>query len=804
MIENTLDINKKITAILRSTLEGFWIVNNKAEIIEVNDTYLKMIGYQRDEFHNIKIFDVEAVENPEETAKHIEIIIKNGSDIFETKHKCKDGTIIIVEISVSYVDQNGGEFFCFIKDITTIKRNEALLNARLKLSDISQFSDLDTLIRSALDVAESITESSIGFFHFVNEDQESLKLQTWSTNTLQHMCKAEGKGQHYPISMAGIWVDCISARKPVIHNDYATYEHKKGLPEGHAPIIRELTVPIMRNDKIIAIIGVGNKKNLYVQDDIEAVSILSSMTIDLIERKKLEVELKETNIELENRVKERTESLNDVNKELQNTLHKAQSLAELNQIIITTSPIGKIVYKISDGKCIVVNNTALKMLEVELQSFLAIDFTHVELWNQNDFKTELEIAIKTKTELKQIFSFYIKESIKWFDINLTFFTWDNESHILLCFEEITERKHIEEILQESEEKFRTLFENIMEGVALHEMVYDNTGKAIDYRILDVNPAYKDHTGLDRIIAKNKLATQLYNVDIPPYLEEYGTVAETGQPYRFETFFPPMEKFFNISVISPQKGKFATVFEDITESKNREKEIIQKNEELTRFIYTVSHDLKSPLITIKAFTSYLKEDLIKKDIEAQNKDIGYIQNATDKMGRLLDELLELSRVGRKEISRVEVHLENIVNEALDLVAGRISKANITVVTNCKNVLLYVDKQRIIQLFQNLIDNASKYIGEQENPVLEIGVLPTNETSKDIILFVKDNGSGIDTRFHHKVFGLFEKIDTSKEGTGIGLALVKRIVEVHNGKIWFESEGIGKGTTFYFTLEKTKLL
>lgn len=121
----------------------------------------------------------------------------------------------------------------------------------------------------------------------------------------------------------------------------------------------------------------------------------------------------------------------------------------------------------------------------------------------------------------------------------------------------------------------------------------------------------------------------------------------------------------------------------------------------------------------------------------------------------------------------------------------------------DIIIYGHQQRLLQLYQNLLDNAVKFIGKQPKPIIEVGSYKDAEKNQ-MVLFVKDNGSGIDPKFHHKLFGLFEKLDNSTEGTGIGLALIKRIVEVHGGTIWFTSEGVGKGTMFYFTLEKTRLL
>jgi PAS domain S-box-containing protein len=383
---------------------------------------------------------------------------------------------------------------------------------------------------------------------------------------------------------------------------------------------------------------------------------------------------------------------------------------------------------------------------------------------------------------------------------------DKKGNILggvLGWQDIAERRRALKALEESEEKFRSLFENITEGVAIHEVVYKK-GKPADYKILDINPAFTEHTGISKLDAKGAFASKLYNAVIPPYLDEFSEVAVTGKPLRFDTFYPPMNRHFIISVISPKKNQFATVFEDVTEQKKNEYEIKQKNEELTRFIYTVSHDLKSPLVTIKSFTSYLREDIDNQDKEAQEKDLNYIENAADKMGKLLDELLELSRIGRKEQPKTKFTLKSVAQSAIDLVAGRIARQKVKIKFTGPSVLLHGHQQRLIQLYQNLIDNAVKFMGDEPAPIVEIGSFIDKERNNEVVLFVRDNGIGIDPRYHHKLFGLFEKMDNKTEGTGIGLALIKRITEVHGGTIWFESDGPGKGTTFYFTLEGTKVV
>jgi signal transduction histidine kinase len=252
--------------------------------------------------------------------------------------------------------------------------------------------------------------------------------------------------------------------------------------------------------------------------------------------------------------------------------------------------------------------------------------------------------------------------------------------------------------------------------------------------------------------------------------------------------------------------FAKVTRDITERKQaeeilrqRDRDLRERNDELTRFTYAVSHDLKSPLVTIKTFLGYLEQDTRKGDTTSQDKDLGYIHTAAEKMSRLLDELLELSRVGRKTNPPVEAPLQAIVKEALELVAGQIADRGVKVEVTEEPILLYGDRRRLVEVFQNLVDNAVKFMGNQPSPRVEIGA---EQAGVEIAFFVRDNGIGIDIRHQNKLFGLFEKFDPATEGTGIGLALVKRIVEVHGGKIWMESEGLGKGATFRFTLAKTR--
>jgi diguanylate cyclase (GGDEF)-like protein/PAS domain S-box-containing protein len=187
------------------------------------------------------------------------------------------------------------------RDITARKRDEVTMRSRLWLSQFADTHTGDELLETTLNEAEALTGSQIGFFHFLDADQKALRLQMWSTNTLRNMCAAEGKGLHYPVDQAGVWVDCVHTGAPVIYNDYAGLpaSRRKGLPEGHAPVTRILVVPIVYGDLIVAIFGVGNKPTNYDDMDVKSVSQLGHMVWEVILRKRAEKEVVDAKEKLE-------------------------------------------------------------------------------------------------------------------------------------------------------------------------------------------------------------------------------------------------------------------------------------------------------------------------------------------------------------------------------------------------------------------------------------------------------------------------------------------------------------------------
>jgi len=228
------------------------------------------------------------------------------------------------------------------------------------------------------------------------------------------------------------------------------------------------------------------------------------------------------------------------------------------------------------------------------------------------------------------------------------------------------------------------------------------------------------------------------------------------------------------------------------------DLAAKNTELERFTYTVSHDLKSPLVTIAGFAALADGDLDAGNLEKVRQDNKRVVAAAERMQRLLDDLLDLSRVGRVVHPPEDVDVGTLVKEAVELVRIQIESRAIAVDIAPDLPMVRADRRRLLEVLQNLIENAAKFADGCAHPRIEIGTRPGEDD--ECVLFVRDNGRGIDRRFLQSVFDIFVKMDPSVEGTGVGLALVRRIVEAHGGRVWAESEGLGQGATFVVTLPR----
>jgi PAS domain S-box-containing protein len=234
----------------------------------------------------------------------------------------------------------------------------------------------------------------------------------------------------------------------------------------------------------------------------------------------------------------------------------------------------------------------------------------------------------------------------------------------------------------------------------------------------------------------------------------------------------------------------------TELQNSITQLESSNNELEAFTYSVSHDLRAPLRAIHGYTAIIEKEYGDKLEGEAKKMMASVMSNAIKMGQLIDDLLALSRMGKKELQKKETDLNKLVDQCIDELKRSVnfSKAKITVDPLPK---VNVDPALMYQVFFNLISNAVKYSSLKEEPVIEI---TSANDGEETILVVKDNGTGFDMRYYNKLFGVFQRLHDSSEfeGTGVGLALVKRIVTKHNGRVWAEGE-VGKGASFYVALK-----
>jgi PAS domain S-box-containing protein len=222
------------------------------------------------------------------------------------------------------------------KDVTDRKRSETIMQKRFELMEYSAHHSLNEVMQKTIDEVSQLTGSSIGFLHFVEADEITLGMQTWSTSTLQQFSVPVSEGTHLPVDRAGVWADAVRKRRPMIQNDYYSLPNKKRLPEGHAQIFREMVIPIIRNEKTVAVLGLGNRPADYTQRDLEIAGRFADYAWDITERKQMEIALADERNQLAKRVEERAADLIRANTNLARALRvKDEFLANMSHELRT-------------------------------------------------------------------------------------------------------------------------------------------------------------------------------------------------------------------------------------------------------------------------------------------------------------------------------------------------------------------------------------------------------------------------------------------------------------------------------------
>ncbi|MFA7060852.1 MAG: ATP-binding protein [Pedobacter sp.] len=655
-------------------------------------------------------------------------------------------------------------------------QTQELIHLRLSLMEYAVTHDMHDLLRQTLDEVCRVSNSPIGFYHFVEADQETISLQAWSTRTLNEFCTADGHGLYYPLKDAGVWADCISQRQPVIHNDYPSMANRKGLPEGHAPLIRELVVPILRNDLVVAVLGVGNKPRDYNDQDIELVSYLADVAWEITYRKQVENDRHKLGI--------RYQTLQSVSRDGIHILDQYGNLVESNAAF-------------------------RKMLGYAVEEDLKLNVTEWDTGvSPEEFHENFLELIHTPAILE---SRHSRRDGTIFDaeVSVSGVQLEGVWYLYASSRDISHRKEMEVSLRES----RQIMANIFDFLPDAAFVVDQEKKVIAW-----NKAMEEMSGVPKEDMlghgdhaytmpfygerRNQLI-DLIDVDDDELKEKYQSVTRQGDRLFAEAFCPALyngKGAYVWAVVAPlcnTDGKRIGAIEsirDITTIKEIEANLASSNQDLEQFAYVASHDLQEPLRKIAGFTELLANRCKGTLDEKAESYMEYIVDGATRMRNLINGLLSYSRIMRSGRELAEVNCSAVVSRVLRDMELAIKESDSKIICGPLPVIK-ADLTQLGQLFQNLIGNAIKYRGATP---LRIEINAVRQRN-DWLFSVVDNGIGIAPEFFERIFAIFQRLHTRAEypGTGMGLAICQKIVERHGGKIWVESK-VGTGSTFFFTI------
>ena len=743
----------------------------------------------------------------------------------DLKMKRKDGSIIIGELNASkfqYGTQQGT--LVTVRNITERIRSEEILKARLRLAEFAHSHSRYELQQNLLDELELLTNSKIGFFHAVDKDQNTLTLQCWSTNTLQVMCKAKSAGDHYGIDKAGVWVDCIRERKAVIHNDYVKLPHRKGMPVGHAPVIREIVVPIFRNNLIVAIVGIGNKPTDYHEGDIEIISLLTDLVWDIIELKGAE----------------------EGNKKL------SQAIEQSPVMTYITNLSGVIEY--TNAKTLAVTGyTKDEVIGKTPNLFSSGEKPkeeYIKLWETISSGNEWKGEFHNK---KKNGEFY------WVSASISPVIESNGkiSHYIAVEEDITERKLADEKIhdlntnldlkvkertqelakvnknleKEIEERIQTenelrwnqsLLQMMANSSPLGFLVVDNRTDEILY----FNQRFCQIWGIENIADRIRNG-EFKNNDIIPYclpvLADIPAFAESCKPLQDEANRIVLEdeiaftenrtvRRYSTQIRGGNDEYFGRfyIFEDITERKKAEKEMLlaknaaeKANIAKSEFLSRMSHELRTPMNSILGFAQLIE---MGEPSVSHRKGVNHILNSGKHLLALIDEVLDISGIesGRIALAHESIQLSGIIFEMLDITNHDAAKRNVKIEfeqSTAVNLYLWADRKRLRQVLLNLINNAIKYNRVGGSVFIKTESLQKEQHESPMVrISINDTGLGINANDIGKLFSPFERIGAEKtdtQGTGLGLLVVKKLITALGGFVGVESVS-GEGSTFWIEL------
>ncbi|MBM4136523.1 MAG: PAS domain S-box protein [Nitrospira sp.] len=911
--------------IIGTSIDGFWITDMQGHFLDVNDAYCNLIGYSRDELLKLSIPDIEAVEKPEETAAHIRKVMETGGDRFETRHRCKDGRIVDIEVSVNYMKE-AGQMFVFLRNITERKRAEELL-AQLALvaeqvGEGVASSDMEgklNFVNRAFAVmhgytpeeSERLIGKHLSIFHTSEQLEhevkpfiEEIKSKGYAHREIGHVRK-DGTifptemtatimydKSGIPIGFTGIARD-ITERKQMERALQESEKKYRGLYDSlkDGIVMVDMKGNILQcNNAYADMLGYSHdevKKLTYQQltppkwhkmeADIVSDRIVKTGYSDLYEKEYIRKDGTVFPIDLRvwlirDELGEATGMwgiIRDITERKRAEDALRESEERFRTIFDTASDA--IIGADVDTKRLnpkIANKTFCQMLGYNLDEIanLGLEDIHPKedlprVVEQFEKLARREISVAPDIPLKR------KDgTIFYADVSTAPIELAGRTYLIGIFRDTTECKR-------AEMEYKTIIGTSIDGFWIVDM---------QGHFLDVNDAYCRLTGYSREELLKMSIPDIEAIEKPEETaQRIHRIMETGGD-RFETRHRCKDgRIVDIEVsvnyVRGDRGRLFAFLRDITERKLAEEKVKKLNEELKRnvaqleaanreleaFSYSVSHDLRAPLRHISGFVELLKKDASKTLNEKNQHYLNVISDSAKQMGMLIDDLLSFSRMGRTEMRKTKVNLGSLLKEAKSELQSEMQGRDI--VWNIDELPeVYGDPAMLRLVLVNLISNALKFTRLRPQAIIKIGCycedtcfeetqgvmeatpyplspplkggeideesslkggehtpaplsrgdkspLSTGgrglgrggfiDEDKEIVFYVKDNGVGFDMKYADKLFGIFQRLHRlgEFEGTGVGLANVRSIIQRHGGRTWAEGS-VGNGATFYFSLPR----
>lgn len=809
------DVSLDFRDLVEWITEGVYCVNAEGIIVYANEIFSKRLGYSASDLIGVEIFELIYNEaNKNLSRAKLQLRKKGISDSYDMQMKSKSGEAIWVKISGRPI--MGGEN-TFVGSVVIC--SEITQQRNLEEELILAKEDLESKVITR---TRQLSEANQKLFEQVKE-RRLAELSLKNSEKRFRDIYINSPDAIYVESYDGIILDVNEATCKLHHN---TAENLigKSIYEVSPPEIHEIIR--LRQPKIISGEITKFESECITEDgsilpieisaahiDFKEQKALLMHVRDISDRKHNEELLKNINVELENKVQERTRELMEVNERMKNEMLVREKFQkdlkrqkDFLRLIIDSTP-NLIFVKDKDGKFLLANESVARfynMTAEELEGHFDTEqnFTREEL---EEFKLQDIQVMASNTEVNFPEKGYYKKETKstvWLQTvkKIIPSLVDNDINILGVSTDVTAIKEAKEEIKQSEQLYREIAHNLPNAAIF---------------IFDRNMRYLLADGpLVGIISKPKMDIEGKTVsetirpsELPRVKKMYQDILDGNSSEEEQSFFGRQMKVHH-TPIRNNSGEviygMVMVF-DISDLKNVQIELESRatllqrsNEELERFAYVASHDLQGPLRTIASYLQLL-ETRYKGKLDAEALEfIDFAVSGAKRMQILILDLLNYSKISSTPKPFVSTDMNEVVSNVTTSLKSTInnSKAKVTI---AHLPVIQADASQMFQLFQNLIDNGIKFVKDRQPEITITGIERENEWE----FSVSDNGIGIREEFKDKVYQIFQRLHSESEysGTGVGLAICKKIVELHGGRIWFESEKKG-GTTFHFTIRKTE--